>query len=642
MTEPQKMDLTSGNISDEQRAKLHELFPEVFTEGGKVDFERLKLTLGEMVDGGKERYGMNWPGKADCFKTIQQSSVATLVPDKKESVNFDETENLIIEGDNLEVLKLLQKSYMGKIKMIYIDPPYNTGNDFIYPDNYSESLETYLKFTGQVDNTGRVFSTNTEADGRFHSRWLNMIYPRLFLARNLLTDDGTVVVSIDDNEVDNLKKICNEIFGEENFIAQVAVLTNPKGRVMDRHFSRTHDYLLIYAKNGLMVNLSLPKSDDEVENDYPENDADGKYRLLELRNTHRQFGKYNRPNLWYPLYADPENSRVSLEKKKGFQEVFPRWEDGFEGCWSWGKDKVQDENHLLVARPVLGKLKIYRKAYSHSKDGEVVRKKLKTILIDKNFYTEKGQAAFDELFGERIFQSPKPLELISTLVKLCSESSDLILDFYAGSGTTGQAVLTLNNDEGGRRKFILVQLPEPIEIKGLSTIAEITKERMRRVIKKLTGEGTNQLRLGGGDSKLDRGFKVFKLQSSNFKSWSSEVPADTQALGKQLEMHVDHIVAGRTQDDILYEILLKSGFPLTTKIETLTLAGKPVYSLQDGAMLICLEKKLNLDLIRAMADQKPKPSRVVCLDEGFKDNDQLKTNAVQTFKTKGITTFRTV
>jgi adenine-specific DNA-methyltransferase len=637
--QPEKFAGTSANIADEQRAKLKSLFPEIITEGGKIDFDRLKLTLGEFVEIGKERYGMNWPGKADCFKTIQKPSMATLVPAQGESVNFDTTENLIIDGDNLETLKLLQKAYLGKVKMIYIDPPYNTGNDFIYPDDYSESLETYLKYTGQADVEGRKFSTNTEADGRFHSKWLNMMYPRLFLARNLLREDGVIFISIDDSEVDNLRKICNEVFGEENLIAQVVVLTNPKGRVMDRHFSRTHDYLLVYSRDYLNIELSLPKTDEEVEEDYPESDELGKFRALELRNTHRQFGKFNRPNLWYPLFINPNSGAVSTSKADGSIEVWPKWDDGFEGCWTWGTEKAEAERGLLVGRSISGKWKVFRKAYSHSKDGEVARRKLKTILTEKTFYTERGQAAFDELIPGRLFQSPKPVALLETLIRLSTEPNDLVLDFFAGSGTTAQAVLQVNQTDKTHRKFVLIQLPEPIQDSGFKNIADVTKERVRRVIKKLNAGDQNQLNLGKSE-KDDRGFKVFRLQSSNFKAWSADQPKDDAELVKQLTLHVEHLIEGRTQDDVLYELLLKSGFPLDTKVEKITLADKAVFSVADGAMLICLAKSLTPEVIKAMADQKPE--RVICLDAGFADNDQLKTNAVQTMKSKGVTKFQTV
>ena len=265
-SQPEKMSLESMSIADHQKAKLKELFPEVFTEGSKIDFEQLKRTLGEMVDGGKERFGMNWAGKADCFKTIQQPSVATLVPCPEESIDFDTTENVFIEGDNLEVLKLLQKSYLGKIKMIYIDPPYNTGNDFIYPDNYSENLDTYLEYTGQIDGEGRKFSTNVDTDGRFHSKWMNMMYPRLFLAKNLLREDGVIFISIDDNEVHNLKNLCNEIFGEENFVAELIWKKKYIGGKHAKHFVDLHEYVLVFSKNiELLGDFLIDRPEAELE-----------------------------------------------------------------------------------------------------------------------------------------------------------------------------------------------------------------------------------------------------------------------------------------------------------------------------------------------------------------------------------------
>jgi len=650
---PEKLDLTSLDIAAEQREKLRQLFPEVITEGGKVDFERLKTTLGEIVDTGKERYGMNWPGKAECFRTIQAPSRATLRPCREESVNFDNSENLIIEGDNLEVLKLLQKGYLGKVKMIYIDPPYNTGNEFIYPDNFTETLETYLQFTGQVDASGRKFSTNAETNGRFHSNWLNMMYPRLFLARNLLREDGVIFISIDDHEVDNLRKLCNEVFGEENFVAQVVVLTNPKGRVMDRNFSRTHDYILVYSKGFLETELSLPKSEEEVEGDYPEFDEGGKFRTLELRNTHRQFGKFNRHKLWHPLYVNENNGHVSTSYFENAIETWPRWDDGFEGCWTWGLDKAQSDNQLLIGRLIAGRWKIFRKAYSHNRDGDVVRKKLKSILNEKSFYTERGQTNFDELIPGRLFQSPKPSALIDTLIRLSTKEDALVLDFFAGSGTTAQAVLELNKEDGGNRKFLLVQLPEPTGREDYKTIADITKERVRRVIQKMaheatktTKEETNPLNLNLRDfvpsceKSTPPGFKVFKLDTSNFKTWDGARPESPEEVVQQLELHVAHILPGRSQEDLLTELLLKAGFPLSTPIEAIPVAGKQVFSVEDGAMLICLEDKLTPEVIKAMADKKP--SRVICLDAGFHGNDQLKTNAVQTMKARGVLKFQTV
>ena len=408
---------------------------------------------------------------------------------------------------------------------------------------------------------------------------------------------------------------------------------------------------------------------------FTEEDEDGKFRFLELRNTHREFGRRNRKNLFYPFYVNPNSGDMQLEKSDKFVKVLPLWDDGFEGCWTWDTKKATRDLDFLAAREVKGLWKIYRKSYANGAD-----KMLKTILLDKDFYTERGQKAFNQLFKtkEKIFQSPKSPMLISQLAETCTTNDSIILDFFAGSGTTAHAVLDLNKQDGGNRKFILVQLPEPTERQDYHTIADITKERVRRVIKKLNDEDDGKLNLDGA-SKQDRGFRVFKLAESNFKPWNADLPHDTQALERQLELHIDHIRDGRTVDDLLYEILLKSGFQLTTTFEKLVLThhpiphlasplkgeellklpplqgegrggdgvdsrdsgkGKTVHSVASGALFICLERELTLELIRAMADAKPE--RVVCLDEGFVGNDQLKANAVQIFKTKGVTSFKTV
>ncbi|MBM3934164.1 MAG: site-specific DNA-methyltransferase [SAR202 cluster bacterium] len=375
----ERLDLRSHDIAEDKREEMLRLFPEARTEGGKIDFERLKLALGNTVDAGRERYGMNWPGKGDCFKTIQAPSLGTLLPCPSESINSDTTENLIIEGDNLEVLKLLQKSYMGKVKMIYIDPPYNTGNDFIYPDNYAESLATYLEYTGQVDAEGRKFGTNTDTDGRFHSKWLNMMYPRLYLARNLLRDDGVVFISIDEKELSNLKSIMNEIFGEESFVTVITLLCNPKGRSQDKYFATNHEYVAVYSKAPMPKgSFSLAKDEDQISQEYTEEDDLGKFRLLELRNTHREFGKHNRKNLYYPLYVNTENGEVSIEAEEGYLKIFPIWDDGFEGCWGWERPRASRDVAYLTARNVKDRWKIYRKSYAMGAE-----KMLKTIFLKR-------------------------------------------------------------------------------------------------------------------------------------------------------------------------------------------------------------------------------------------------------------------
>lgn len=645
-SEPERFDLRSAPIADDKQAELLRLFPDIRTEGGKVDFDRLKLALGESVDVGKERYGMSWPGKAECFKTIQRPSLGTLRPAPKESLDFDTTENLIIEGDNLEVLKLLQKSYLGKVKMIYIDPPYNTGNDFIYPDDFSESLQTYLQYTGQADADGKKFGTNTDADGRFHSKWLNMMYPRLYLARNLLREDGVIFISIDDNEATNLRRLCDEIFGEENFIAQVVVQTNPRGRTLDRFLAKTFEYVLVFAKSSDAEGLYQVAKGEEALAEYDKSDAQGQFRELELRNRNPVFNRANRPNLWFPLYIDPTSGSVSLTKDRLHSaEALPRNSKDEDGCWTWSSKKVKENLGLLVGRKVgTGTWRVFRKDYIPT--GGATTKE-KSLWLDKDLNHENGKEELGALFGKTPFDFPKSSALIRKAANLATNGSegDIVLDFFAGSGPTAQAVLDLNELDGGNRRFILIQLPEPVEPDssaakmGLKTIADITKERVRRVIKKLKEDEPRQLKLKG-EAKADRGFRVFKLDESNFRTWDAAVTHDPEALKQQLELHVDHIRKGRSPQDILAELLLKSGFPLTVPLEKIQLGGKQVYSVADGALLVCLEDKLTLELIRAMAARKPE--RVVCLDQSFAGADQLKANAVQIFKTKGITSFKTV
>jgi adenine-specific DNA-methyltransferase len=614
--EPEKLDLRSHDITEDKRQELLRLFPEIRTEGGKLDFERLKLALGESVDVGKERYGMTWPGKADCFKTIQMPSLATLRPCPEESVNFETTENLIIEGDNLEVLKLLQKSYLGKIKMIYIDPPYNTGNDFIYPDNYSESLQTYLEYTGQVDAEGKKFSTNAETDGRFHSKWLNMMYPRLYLARNLLREDGVIFISIDDNEVQNLRTLCSDIFGEESFIGQLIWKRRQTVDSRALHgLSVDHEYVLVYSRGdarlrGQQIDFSKFKN--------PDNDPRGEWWSADLTGL---ASKEQRPNLHYDL----------VNTETGIAYACP------ENGWRYSRETMAQliaDKRILWPSKETGRPRLKRFKEDRSDDFTNLSSVLDTV------FTTQGTRTLKELFGgQELLDFPKPVELIRLLLEQSSHSDSFILDFFAGSGTTAHAVLDLNKQDGGNRKFILVQLPVPTEREDYPTIADLTKERVRRVIKKLNEEDAGKLDLEGAKAQ-DRGFKVFKLSESNFKPWNAEAPHEVGSLEKQLALHVDHIREGRTADDILYELLLKSGYPLTAPVDVLQLAGKHVHSVSGGLLFVCLERELTLELIRAMAEKKPE--RVVCLDEGFSGNDQLKANAVQIFKTKGVTSFKTV
>lgn len=637
--EPEKLELATVDIGADKQAELLRLFPEARTEGGKIDFDRLRLALGETVDVGKERYGMNWPGKADCFKSIQRPSLGTLLPVREESVNFDETENLIIEGDNLEVLKLLQKSYQGKVKMIYIDPPYNTGKDFIYPDNYSESLQTYLEYTGQVDSEGRKFSNNAETDGRFHTKWLNMMYPRLYMARNLLRADGAIFVSIDDHELVNLVRILDDVFGEENRLASVSVVSNLKGRSDDKHFATSHNYLLVYG-NAEFESAGVPLPDDYLD-DYPNTAPDGRrFRLQGLRKRGAGARRVDRPNLFFPLYVDSSTKAVSTVKTDVFtEEVLPRLSSGEDGRWRWGRETAAGSLEDLVGEQVGPEKRwdVFQVDYCENQDG-VKRIKPKTIWLGSEFSNEAGNLEVKKLFGKSVFDTAKPTRLISYCLEQATSKDDLVLDFFAGAGTTAHAVLDMNMEDNGNRRFILVQLPEPTEREDFKTIAEITKERVRLVIHRHEKESEGKLDLG---SQPNEGFRVLKLATSNFNVWSANTETTTtDGLTQQLDLHIDHIQPNRTSEDLLYEILLKSGFPLTTPVQTITIEGIAVYSVANGAMLICLDKSLTHEAIKGMAELRPQ--RVVCLDEGFAGNDQLKTNAVLIMKAKGVTKFQTV
>ncbi|TDA68681.1 MAG: site-specific DNA-methyltransferase [Clostridia bacterium] len=645
--QPEKLDLRSFDIAEDKRQELLRLFPEVRTEGGKIDFERLRLALGETVDVGKERYGMNWPGKADCFKTIQVPSLGTLRPCPEESVNFDTTENLIIEGDNLEVLKLLQKSYLGKVKMIYIDPPYNTGNDFIYPDNYTESLQTYLEYTGQVDGNGKKFSTNTDTDGRFHSKWLNMMYPRLYLARNLLREDGAIFVSLDDTESSQLHFLMNEIFGEENFVGVFPWRSRTAKADVPFGVSKDVEWVISYAKPGFFAGRMGERKY------YKSEDYKDRWRLSDLTTNKTA---EQRPNSFFVMV----NPKTQEQYPSDPTRTWAVTQDTFFEYYQKGKIVFPgDYPFLNITKPYFRVFESEDKEKALLKHGtEEVRMSISTYLPEKEVgRTEDGSKEIRSLFGSQVFSYPKPVGLLQFFIKNTSQKDDIILDFFAGSGTTAQAVLELNKQDGGNRKFILVQLPEQLDpndndqktasdfcdsIGKPRNIAEITKERVRRVIKKLNDEDAARepSLFDENRPEQDRGFRVFKLAESNFKPWNAGVPHDEKVLAQQLELHIDHIRQGRTQEDILYEILLKSGFPLTAPVERLTLAGKTVYSVAEGALFICLERQLTLELIRAMAERRPE--RVVCLDEGFAGNDQLKANAVQVFKTKGVTSFKTV
>ena len=635
MTEPAKVDLKSMSITDEQKAKLKQLFPEVFNED-KVDFDKLRRTLGEELDEGDERFGMTWPGKNDCFKVIQTPSIATLKPCKEESVDWDNTENLFIEGDNLEVLKLLQRSYYDKVKMIYIDPPYNTGKEFVYPDKYAESIETYLAYTGQIDAEGVKFSTNTETEGRFHSKWLNMMYPRLYLAKNLLREDGVMFISIDDREVPNLRKLCDEIFGEENFVANVVWQKKYAVSNDDPGIAPMHDHILVYQKSFNFQRNLLPRTEKQLQR-YKNLDNDPKGEWSSDNYVSNK-SRYERPTLWYPI----------VHPKTG-EEVWP----DENAVWRYSREKHEQmvvENRLYWGPDQSYEKPRLKRFLSEIQSGLVPSTWWPFSDVGHN---DEGQKETGVLLGKKIFSTPKPIRLIKRVLEVSVGKDDIVLDFFSGSCATAQAVLDFNKEDNNCCKFVMVQLPEPCGENseaykaGYKTIADIGKERIRRVIKKIEEEQATQEKdaenklpgMAEEKVKLDLGFKVFKLDKSNFNIWDGTVEEDGDVSG-QIEMFIDHIDPDSSGEDILYEILVKAGFELTTKIEELDIAGKKVYSIADNAFLICLDRKLTKEVITEMA--KLQPARVVCLDAGFADNDQLKTNAVQIMKSHDVEDFRTV
>ena len=636
MAEPNKLDLKSMSITKDQKAKLKQIFPEVFNQD-KIDFDKLRRTLGEEIDTGEERFGMTWPGKNDCFKVIQKPSIGTLKPAKEESIDWDNTENLFIEGDNLEVLKLLQRSYYDKIKVMYIDPPYNTGGEFIYPDKYSESLETYLAYTGQVDTEGIKFSTNTESDGRFHSKWMNMMYPRLFLARNLLRDDGVIFVSIDDNEVKNLRAIMDEVFGGENFIDSIIWKKRYGGGAKEKYLVTVHEYVIFYAKNKDKVNpIFIPPKDGAAERYYKGKDE--KYKTRGPYRTHPlEAGKAvgDRPNLIFPIPA-PDGTQIVPKRQ-----------------WYWSKERVLkaiEENELEFVKDRSGSWTVHSKQYLKDEDGNIRQAKAFSIIDD--VFTQHGTNEGIEIFGDaRIFPYPKPSLFIQKLLDIGIEHDDddvVVMDFFAGSCPTAQALINLNTKSAKKCKYICIQLPESCEEEseaykaGFRNIADIGKKRLRIVVDKVKEKQKRDNEdLFGKDNnrQIDLGFRVFKLDRSDFNIWDGTVSKDGD-VSEQLEMFIEHIDPDSSDEDILYEILLKAGFELTTKIKELNLADKKVYSIAGNALLICLERKLTKEVITEMA--RLQPARVVCLDAGFADNDQLKTNSVQIMKSHEVEDFRTV
>lgn len=615
----------SLNITQDNLDKLQTLFPDIFSEG-KIDMEKFKATFSDDINFVNERYVLNWAGKADAFKVLQIPTTATLKPQPDQSINFDTTQNVFIEGENLEVLKVLQKAYYGKVKCIIIDPPYNTGNDsFIYPDSFKENKAEYEKRIGDKDEEGYLmkeglFRKNSKDSGHFHSNWLSMMYPRLFLAKNLLKDDGVIFVHIDDNEMHNLRLLMNEIFGEENFIAQIIWQRAYAPVNMNRFFSPNHDYIICFAKNINVYELNKLPRTDKQNDDYqnPDNDPRGRWKA-----GNPSVGPAVEKNIYEITMPSgrkvlPPKGRSWLYSEKKYYELVAdnRIYFGKDGNSIWAPK-------LFLSEVSNGITPLTLWTYSEVGHSQDATKELKKLFDDNSY-----------------FDYPKPVKLTKRLIHLGSiNNDDIILDFFSGSGTTAQAVLELNAENGVNRKFVLVQLPEPTDENSeafkasYKTIADITKERIRRAIEKVKKE-TAQLKISETDSSFDFGFKVFKLSSSNFKIWrGNEITEEN--LVSQLDAFTNPVRAESKTDNMVYELMLKAGYLLITdKVET----KAKFYSVNDGELIIALEE-LTQKIIDSIISAQPK--KVITLDNLFTGNDQLKTNTVLQMKDAGID-FKTI
>ena len=635
----QSMDKVAANV-----AKIRELFPNCVTERinneGKlehaIDFDMLKQELSDhVVDGLQERYQFTWPDKRKAILAANAPINKTLRPCREESVDFDNTENLYIEGDNLEVLKLLQETYLGKVKMIYIDPPYNTGNDFVYEDDFKQSADEYIDNSGQLDEEGNRLVANTESNGRFHTDWLNMMYPRLNLAKDLLSEDGVIAISIDENEVENLKRCCKEIYGESNYIATIISKMNPRGSQSSKDIAITHEYILVIAKskeyqvNGLELT-------EEQEKEYKYQDAMGCYRLLGLRKRGADSRREDSPSMYFPIYYDPDNDNLSTIEKYSVI-IYPKLSDGTDGRWRWSKSKVEREKNLLVVRAVKRGTEYEYDVFSKDYLSENKRRKPMSIWDDKEINNEFATELLTDLFKEKkIFDYSKSLFLLKKLITVLSSADSLVLDFFSGSATTAHAVMQLNAEDGGKRKFIMVQLPEECAENseaykaGYKNICEIGKERIRRAGQKIKEENplTTQ--------DLDIGFRVLKCDSSNMEDVYF---TPKEYMDKQQSLFIDNIKKDRSDEDLLFDAMLKLDTPLSSKIEKISIAGKTVYNVAQGHLMACFDKNVTDEVITAIA--KEMPSYFVMRDSSQAD-DSVAINFEQIFNTYSPQTVRRV
>ena len=605
-------DIVAGNV-----ATLQGLFPEAFSEG-RIDFEVLKQLLGDTVEEREEKYGLNWHGKRRARQIALMPSSGTLLPCPAESVDWDTTQNLMIEGDNLEVLKLLQKSYAGKIKLIYIDPPYNTGGDFVYRDDYHDSIKNYLELTGQIES-GRSISSNCESSGRFHTDWLNMLYPRLKLASSVLSHDGVIFISIDDNEVARLRIICDEIFGEENFRADISWQKRYTRSNNTVDFTNVVEHVLTYSKSDVFAVNLLPRTEEaDARYTNPDNDPRGVWKGASFLNPATPA---ERPNLCYPL-VNPNTGNVAAPTNNAWR----RSKDAFE--------KLQSEERLYWGPRGEQSVPSIKMFLSEARGMTPIN----LWTHDYAGNTDDGTRDLEQLIPGKVFNNPKPVQLVRRILEHATNDDSIILDFFAGSGTSAQAVLELNAMDSGFRRFISVQMPEMIDSKKFASISDITKERLRRAGAQV--KANNPMFSG------DTGFRVFKLAASNIRAWDP----DAANIEASLLSNAEHLVQGRNEQDVLYELLLKLGLDLCVPILTKEIAGKQIHAIGGGALIVCLADGLSRAVVESLSvgivawwrELAPAvDTRIVFKDSSFAD-DVAKTNMAAILHQHGLTDLRSL
>ena len=647
----EKLTQETLNFTEKNIEKIAALFPSAITEttdaNGKlkrtINFDQLKQLLSDEVVDGDECYEFTWVGKKQSIIEGNRPIRKTLRPCKEESKNWDNTENLYIEGDNLDVLKLLQNSYLNQVKMIYIDPPYNTGNDFVYRDNFKFSKEDYEEEQGLFDEEENRLFKNTETNGRYHSDWCSMMYSRLQLARNLLTEDGVIFISIDDNEVHNLKKICDEVFGEENFVGQIVLKSNPRGSQSESKLAGLHEYLIVYSKSTFENAIIGHQLSDEMRSEYKYNEGGEDFRLLGLRQRGGFWRRSERPNLFFPIFINPTSGEISLDKNDEFSEVVlpVQPSTGEDGTWRWSKEKIKLSGDELIAKSVKRNGEdiwdIFQKDFL-DKDQEK-RTKAKSIWDEKEINYQNGTIEIKTLLSSGVFDYPKPTYLLKRILEMIRlDSESIILDFFSGSATIAHAVMQLNAEDGGNRKFIMVQLPEETDTNseaykaGYKNICEIGKERIRRAGKKIEEELKAKSKEGDLFAEkerkpLDTGFRVLKVDSTNMKDVYYSPSQYNQQMLLELESNIKE---DRSDIDLLYGVLLDWGVPLSLPHVTEKIGGKNVHFVNDADLVACFEENVPEEVIREIASRKP--LRVVFRDSSFR-NSPDKINVTEIFKT---------